>query len=213
LKKFLAAGAVALAALSLTTGTASAGAGDTIAQNVIDLASGDPAEFTVLLAAVQAADPAVLAAIDNCEDGPVTVFAPTDAAFAAKLAELGLTAEQVLSNTELLTSILLYHVVDGAVPSSALTDGQMVTTLNTAQVAISIEGDTVMVNDATVVTPDVPACNGVIHVIDAVLMPPAEDTGGEMPGTGSNLTMTIIALGLLAMGSVIVLGARRRATV
>ncbi|MFM2183730.1 MAG: hypothetical protein RJB61_2024, partial [Actinomycetota bacterium] len=46
-----------------------------------------------------------------------------------------------------------------------------------------------------------------------VLMPPAEDTGGEMPGTGSNLTMTIIALGLLAMGTVIVLGARRRATV
>ena len=128
---------------------------------------------TALVAAVGAADPAVLAAIDDCEDGPVTVFAPTDDAFAAALEALGITAEELLADTENLTSILTYHVVAGAVPSSDVVtlDGQSVATVNGAEVTITVDGDTVMVNDATVVAVDVEASNGIIHVIDSVLLP------------------------------------------
>ena len=127
--------------------------------------------FTTLVAAVQAAD-----LVDTLSgEGPFTVFAPTDDAFAAALEALGLTAEELLADTDLLTSVLTYHVVAGAVPSSDVVtlDGQSVATVNGAEVAISVDGDTVMVNDATVVAVDVEASNGVIHVIDSVLLPPA----------------------------------------
>jgi transforming growth factor-beta-induced protein len=107
-------------------------------------------------------------------DGPFTVFAPTDEAFAAALEALGLTAEELLADTETLTSILTYHVVAGEVPSTDVVglDGQSVETVNGASVEITVDGETVMVNDATVTAVDVEANNGVIHVIDAVLLPP-----------------------------------------
>ena len=108
-------------------------------------------------------------------EGPFTVFAPTDEAFAAALESLGLTADELLADTETLTSILTYHVVAGVVPSSQVVtmDGQSVATVNGADITISVDGDTVMVNDATVTAVDIPASNGVIHVIDSVLLPPA----------------------------------------
>jgi uncharacterized surface protein with fasciclin (FAS1) repeats len=128
-------------------------------------------DFTTLTAAVEAAG---LTEILR-GDGPFTVFAPTDAAFEEALSALGMTAEQLLADEELLTAILTYHVVEGEVPAADVVglDGQSVPTVNGAQVAIAIEGETVMVNDATVVTPDVFASNGVIHVIDSVLLPPS----------------------------------------
>ncbi len=127
--------------------------------------------FTTLVAAVQAAG-----LVDTLSGpGPFTVFAPTDEAFAASLAELGIAAEDLLADTELLTSILTYHVVAGAVPAADVVtlDGQSVATVNGAEVAITVDGDTVMVNDATVTAVDVMASNGIIHVIDSVLIPPA----------------------------------------
>ena len=130
------------------------------------VAAGD---FATLVAAVEAAD-----LVDTLKsDGPFTVFAPTDEAFEAALADLGLTAEELLADTELLTSVLTYHVVEGEVPAEdVLTlDGEDVETVNGETVTIAVDGDTVMVNDATVVSTDVPASNGVIHVIDAVLVP------------------------------------------
>ena len=120
--------------------------------------------FTTLLAAAEAAG-----LVETLKgDGPFTVFAPTDEAFAA-LPEG--TVEGLLEDTEQLTAILTYHVVPGMVMSGDLTDGMMADTVNGAQVEISTEGG-VMVNDATVTTPDIAASNGVIHVIDSVLMPP-----------------------------------------
>ena len=104
-------------------------------------------------------------------DGPFTVFAPTDDAFT----EAGIDLAS-LDNEEgkaLLTDILLYHVVSGAVPSSAVTDGLVAAAVNGDDLTFSV-GEGVMVNDANVVLADVPASNGVIHVIDKVLMPPAE---------------------------------------
>ena len=104
-------------------------------------------------------------------DGPFTVFAPTDDAFAE--AGIDLAALDNEEGKALLTDILLYHVVSGAVPSSAVTDGLVAAAVNGDDLTFSI-GEGVMVNDANVVLADVPASNGVIHVIDKVLMPPAE---------------------------------------
>jgi uncharacterized surface protein with fasciclin (FAS1) repeats len=104
-------------------------------------------------------------------DGPFTVFAPTDDAFTE--AGIDLTTLDNEEGKALLTDILLYHVISGAVPSSAVTDGLVAAAVNGDDLTFSV-GEDVMVNDANVVLADVPASNGVIHVIDKVLMPPAE---------------------------------------
>ncbi len=105
--------------------------------------------------------------------GPYTVFAPTDAAFAkvpkATLAKLG-------KNKALLKSVLLYHVVKGKVPASTVVtlNGKNAKTVNGAPVKISIKGGKVYLNGSTRVTKtDIMASNGVIHVINKVLLPPA----------------------------------------
>ncbi|WP_236034907.1 fasciclin domain-containing protein [Alkalihalobacterium elongatum] len=129
-------------------------------------------DFNTLVAAVQAAD--LVDALKG--DGPFTVFAPTDEAFATALEELGLTAEELLASDQLV-DILLYHVVEGKVMSSDLEDGMQATTLNGESIAITL--DPVQVNGVNVVTPDVEASNGVIHIIDAVLLPPTEEATEE----------------------------------
>jgi transforming growth factor-beta-induced protein len=145
---------------------------DTVAEPTMDIvetasAAGD---FSTLVAAVEAAG--LTETLQG--EGPYTVFAPTDEAFAAALEDLGLTAEELLADTETLTSILTYHVVEGEVPAADVVtlDGQEVPTVNGAAVEISVDGETVMVNDATVTATDIFATNGVIHVIDSVLLPP-----------------------------------------
>eukprot|EP00095_Tigriopus_kingsejongensis_P010200 snap_masked-scaffold7487_size3159-processed-gene-0.1 protein:Tk10200 transcript:snap_masked-scaffold7487_size3159-processed-gene-0.1-mRNA-1 annotation:"hypothetical protein" len=140
----------------------------------VAVANGD---FTTLVAAVQAAD-----LVDTLNgEGPFTVFAPTDEAFAAALDALGLTAEELLADTDLLTSVLTYHVIPGEVMAETVVtlDGESVTTVNGADVTIGVDGDAVTVNDANVIAVDVDASNGVIHVIDAVLLPPAQDSPGS----------------------------------
>jgi uncharacterized surface protein with fasciclin (FAS1) repeats len=105
-------------------------------------------------------------------EGPFTVFAPTDAAFAALPAG---TVEAVLADIDLLTAILTYHVVGGTALSTDLTDGMMVTTLNGADVTVTINADGVFINDAQVIVADILADNGVVHVIDAVLIPATDN--------------------------------------
>jgi len=125
--------------------------------------------FSTLIAAVQAAG--LESTLRGA--GPFTVFAPTDAAFAALPAG---TVEELLKpeNKEQLTAILTYHVLPGEVMSSAIA-GQTLepATVQGATVKVDGAGGGVMVNDARVVTADVDASNGVIHVIDKVIMPPA----------------------------------------
>lgn len=149
------------------TDTMSAEATGTIVD--VAVAAGD---FETLVAAVQAAG--LVETLSG--EGPYTVFAPTDDAFAAALDSLGLTAEELLADTATLTDILTYHVVSGEVPASQVVtlDGQEVATVNGAPVSVSVDGDTVMVNESTVTAVDVEASNGVIHVIDSVLLPPSE---------------------------------------
>jgi|TARA_B100001094_G_scaffold136447_1_gene132085 uncharacterized surface protein with fasciclin (FAS1) repeats len=105
-------------------------------------------------------------------EGPFTVFAPTDDAFAA--AGIDLAALDNDEGKALLADILLYHVVSGEVPSSAVIDGLVATAVNGDDLSFTV-ADGVMVNDANVVLADVPASNGVIHVIDKVLMPPTDE--------------------------------------
>jgi transforming growth factor-beta-induced protein len=128
-------------------------------------------DFTTLVAAADAAG--LVETLSG--EGPFTVFAPTDDAFAAALADLDLTAEELLADTELLTSVLTYHVVAGEVLSTDVVtmDGESVVTVNGAEITIGVDGETVTVNEATVIAVDIDASNGVIHVIDAVLLPPA----------------------------------------
>ena len=122
--------------------------------------------FNTLVAAVQAAD--LVDALKG--DGPLTVFAPTDEAFDKLPAG---TVENLLKpeNKEQLRSILLYHVVAGSIYSKDVTDGAAPATLQGSNLSVSVD-DGVSINDAKVVTVDIGASNGVIHVIDSVLLPP-----------------------------------------
>ena len=142
----------------------------TIAEIVAEAAAGDPAEFTVLLAALETAG--LVDALNG--EGPLTVFAPTDAAFGALLEDLGITAEELLANPD-LANILLYHVVSGEFPAADVIDLAPVdvpTLYEENTISIAVVDGSVVINDvATVISPDVMASNGVVHVIDAVLVP------------------------------------------
>ena len=145
--------------------------------NIVEVASGNE-NFTTLVAAVKAAD-----LVDTLSgDGPFTVFAPTNAAFEKLPAG---TVETLLKpeNKAKLSSILTYHVVSGKYEAAAVIDaiktnnGKFtVDTVNGGAITLSLDGDKVILTDAnggksTVVIADVPASNGVIHAIDAVVMP------------------------------------------
>ena len=109
-------------------------------------------------------------------DGPITLFAPTDAAFA--LLPQSVVDALVADPTGALTDVLLYHVVGAQALSTDLTNGQVVTTLNGETVTVTINADGVFINDAQVILADIVTDNGVVHVIDAVLVPatPEPDT-------------------------------------
>ncbi|MHA7128962.1 fasciclin domain-containing protein [Algoriphagus namhaensis] len=132
---------------------------------VVDIAVGSP-DHTTLVAAVQAAE--LVETLSG--DGPFTVFAPTNAAFDALPAG---TVDDLLKpeNKEKLSGILTYHVVAGNVMSGDLSDGQVVTTVNGQTLTVSIADGVVKIGNATVVAADLAGSNGVVHVIDTVLLP------------------------------------------
>ncbi|MEM8803609.1 MAG: fasciclin domain-containing protein [Pseudomonadota bacterium] len=152
---------VALAAASLLALPAVAGSAK---KDIVDTAV-DAGSFSTLVAAVQAAE-----LVDTLKgDGPFTVFAPTDEAFAA-LPEG--TVEELLKpeNKDQLVAILTYHVVPGKVMSTDLSDDMAATTVQGTDVIIDLD-DGVKVEEATVVSADIETSNGVIHVIDKVILP------------------------------------------
>ena len=102
-------------------------------------------------------------------EGPFTVFAPTDAAFAAIQKDVDTLLKP--ENKEKLTNILTYHVVSGNAMAADLEDGQELTTVQGGKLKVTIKGDKVMIGEAQVTMADVAASNGVVHVIDKVLMP------------------------------------------
>merc|ERR1711920_9363 len=184
-----------------------AATGDAPTKTIADMVA-ENEDFSLLLTAVTAADEgaeegmALLPVLGGSEK-MVIVFAPNNAAIEASLAELGITADDLLSDKDRLRGIIQYHVVgdDGdessmekAVMAGDLSDGMEIDTLNedAPPLVVSIKDDKVMLNDkVTVETPDLKASNGVIHVIDMVLVPegveitaaaPADAEDGEEDG-------------------------------
>ncbi len=132
-------------------------------KTIVDIAQ-DAGNFKTLVAAVQAAG--LGETLSGA--GPFTVFAPTDEAFAKLPAG---TVEALLQDKEKLTKILTYHVVSGKVMATDVAGMTSAKTVQGGEVAVKAENGKVMINDATVTTADLEASNGVIHVIDTVLMP------------------------------------------
>lgn len=137
------------------------------AANVPDLAG----QFSTLAGLLVRADPSINLVHALQDDGTtkLTVFAPLNSAF-LKVPSVAL--EAVYADNAALTQVLTYHVVAGEYPSSALTDGMKLTTLQGEEIEITLKGDKILVNGAEVVAADVPATNGVIYVMNDVLVPP-----------------------------------------
>ena len=155
--------AVVLAVAALAIGSNFARASN---QDIVDTAV-SAGQFKTLAAALKAAD--LVATLKG--PGPFTVFAPTDEAFAKLPAG---TVENLLKpeNKAKLTAILTYHVVPGAVRAEQVTKLDQAKTVNGAMVKVTTKGGKVSINDATVVKADTAASNGIIHVIDKVILPP-----------------------------------------
>jgi uncharacterized surface protein with fasciclin (FAS1) repeats len=179
--------------MALAQDDGDAAAATTITDIVQDAAEAEEPEFTVLLAALEAAE------FDDilAERGPYTVFAPTDEAFMNMLEATGSDAETLLSDTERLTEVLQYHIVPGEFQSFQLEalDGEALATLAYGTSLSVSSADGVMVNDASVINADVQAANGIVHAIDTVLVPtgslefsPNLDEMGTLPTVANNIT-------------------------
>ena len=192
--KGLVAGLAASALLVAAPMSASAQDGD---ESITAIASAEATLSTVVTALTLAnlAD-----TLDDCSYGPVTVFAPVDSAFAALPAE---TLGAALADPSgLLTQILLYHVVPGSLDAAAVTSS---TSLTTAQgETISVNG-AVLNGDINIIATDVNACNGIVHLIDGVLIP-------TLPETGLGSSSVTLALGAMVLlgGSALLVATRRR---
>lgn len=163
------------AMLGLALGLVACGGGDDDAQGtrtLVQTAQADP-QFSILVEAVVAAD----LADDLSAPGPLTVFAPTNSAFAALLSELGMSKEQLLADKPLLTAVLQYHVLGRAVKKADIPLGMAVSPLSGGVFKIdAMDGGRLVVTDgrnrtAGITSADAVASNGVIHVIDKVLLP------------------------------------------
>jgi uncharacterized surface protein with fasciclin (FAS1) repeats len=137
-------------------------------KNVVQVAVGSK-DHTTLVTAVKAAD--LVDALSNA--GPFTVFAPTNAAFAVLPAG---TVDGLLKpeKKEALTDILQYHVSLGVFKTDAMTDGQVIGQVNGDNITISKKEGKIMVNNTATIIGTVPASNGIVYVIDKVLLPPAK---------------------------------------
>ena len=135
------------------------------AKNIVDTAAAAGTFDTLLSLAKRAGLAGTLA-----KGGPFTVFAPTDAAF-AKVPKKTLNA--LKKDRKALRAVLLYHVLDGRVTSGKVVKRKSAKTLNGARVSFSVKGKKVFVNDARITAVDIKASNGVIHVVNRVLIPPA----------------------------------------
>ncbi|WP_084676345.1 fasciclin domain-containing protein [Carnobacterium pleistocenium] len=170
--------------------------------DVVGIALGNP-DFSILVAALQKAE-----LVETLQgEGPYTVFAPTNAAFEKLLTELDITADELLAQPD-LAKVLTYHVVPGSVLAADLTDGMEATTVNGQELMFDLSGDP-MVNQSMITQTDIEATNGVVHVIDTVLVPSnftlqevdMEET--EVAQTGFE-SSTPLLVAMLATASVII---------
>src|SRR5690554_5022209 len=176
-------------------------------QDIVDIAVGNE-DFSILVAALTEAE--LVGALQG--EGPFTVFAPTNAAFAALLAQLEISAEDLLAHPQ-LSEVLLYHVVSGKVMSTDLVNGMEAETLKGDAIKVDLTNG-VKINESTVVSADIEATNGVIHVIDSILVPAdfvlsaEEEAMVVLPSTGSNDLTTIFGIGIITIIGLVTLRKR-----
>ncbi|WP_294099155.1 fasciclin domain-containing protein [Proteiniclasticum sp.] len=178
--------------------------------DIVDIAVGNP-DFSILVAALQKAE-----LVETLQgEGPFTVFAPTNAAFEKLLEALDISAEELLAQPD-LAKVLTYHVVAGKVMSTDLTDGMKAATVNGEEITVDLSSG-VKINDSTVTSADIEASNGVIHVIDTVLVPSnftlqevdMEET--EAPQTGLPVAIPFFFTAALTAGGALVLFKKKEA--
>ena len=175
---------------------------ESLPKTVVDIALSS-SDFSMLVSLLQKAD--LVGALQG--EGPFTVFAPTNEAFEKLLSALGISASDLMNQPD-LAKVLLYHVVSGKVMSGDLSDGLKAPTLNGEELMFDLK-DGVKVNTSSVVAADIESENGVVHVIDSVLVPSnfvyqavSEDT--SVPKTGvSDLTIPLFISIMFLVGSVI----------
>jgi uncharacterized surface protein with fasciclin (FAS1) repeats len=176
-------------------------------KDIVAVAQGNQ-DFSILVEAVVAAG-----LVDTLKGkGPFTVFAPTNAAFAALLAELNVTKEALLADKTLLTTVLTYHVLPKAVFADALSDGLKATTVQGQDISFAIKDGKASITDASgrssnIVATNVQATNGVVHVIDKVILPksdtPPPATAGDIVGVAaSNPDFSVLVEAVKAAGLV-----------
>jgi uncharacterized surface protein with fasciclin (FAS1) repeats len=182
--------------------TALAEGHDEAEQDIVEIALGND-DFSILVAALQRAE-----LVETLQgEGPFTVFAPTNQAFADLLEALDITAEELLAQPD-LAKVLTYHVVPGKVMAGDLTDGLEAETVNGETVVFDLSGDP-MVNESNIVDTDIEATNGVIHVIDSVLVPSdftlqeVDMEDEEVPATGIE-TNSVLLIGMLMTGAALI---------
>jgi uncharacterized surface protein with fasciclin (FAS1) repeats len=133
----------------------------------------DTGEFSILIEALQAADPLVLERLSGCRQ--YTVFAPTDAAFVSLLGELGVSDEDLLGDEDLVTKVLLYHVARGRLYAEDVLEKDRINTLIWGRSGFLYQDSGVLTDNqgrtSTIVSTDIEASNGIIHVIDTVVLP------------------------------------------
>lgn len=178
--------------------------------DIVDIAVGNP-DFSILVSALQKAE-----LVETLQgEGPFTVFAPTNAAFEKLLGALDISAEELLAQPD-LAKVLTYHVVAGKVMSTDLTDGMKAATVNGEEITVNLSSG-VKINDSTVSSADIEASNGVIHVIDTVLVPSnftlqevdMEET--EAPQTGLPVAIPFFFTAALTAGGALVLFKKKEA--
>jgi transforming growth factor-beta-induced protein len=169
-----------------------------ITNDIVDIALGND-DFSMLVSLLQQAN--LVSTLQS--EGPFTVFAPTNAAFEDLLAALDITASDLMSQPD-LAKVLLYHVVSGKVMSTELADDIDVATVNGNTIRVDLSNG-VMINSSNVVLADLEATNGVVHVIDSVLVPAdfeyiAIDMTEDLPKTGELSLIPFVLLGILSLG-------------
>jgi transforming growth factor-beta-induced protein len=177
-------------------------------KNIVEIAASDE-RFSTLVAAVTKAG--LVETLSG--PGPFTVFAPTNDAFAALLAELGITAEELLNSPD-LASILTYHVVAGKVTAADVVKLSKATTVNGKDITIEVvDGNVILNGSIKVIITDLMASNGVIHVIDGVLLPPANPKPSIVEIATSNPDFSTLVAALQAANLVEALSAKGPFTV
>jgi uncharacterized surface protein with fasciclin (FAS1) repeats len=162
------------AALSLDNKALEDAETKTIAEIVVGLSEAEEPQFAVLLAAVEAADPAILTLLSD-PDAELTVFAPTDEAFALLLEELGMDMEEMLESEEFLTEVLLYHTLPEISSADDLIEAETVRTAQGLDISVTVEDGKIYLNGVIEIQiSNLETANGVIHVINMVLMPPMD---------------------------------------